>query len=71
MKHAELLRKIPKVDAVIGWLTEAGGIHTPPLPMETEAIQETLNFLRDEIFSGARQALPVKDELLALVMQRF
>ncbi|HWQ98723.1 MAG TPA: L-seryl-tRNA(Sec) selenium transferase [Clostridia bacterium] len=71
MKHAELLRKIPKVDAVIGWMTEADAIHTPPLPLETEAIQETLGFLRDEILSGVRQSLPAKEELIALVRYRL
>lgn len=71
MKHAELLRKIPKVDAVIAWMNDSGSVHTPPLPMETEAIQETLGFLRDEILSGARQALPNKDELILLVQHRL
>lgn len=71
MKHAELLREIPKVDAVIGWLTDAGGIHTPPLPMETEAIQETIGFLRDEILAGTRQTLPAKSEMIALVALRL
>lgn len=71
MKHAELLRKIPKVDAVIGWMTETGSMHVPPLPMETEAIQETLGFLRDEILSGARQSLPERDELIRLVQYRL
>jgi len=71
MKHAELLRKIPKVDAVIGRMTERSAIHTPPLPLETEAIQETLGFLRDEILSGLRQALPDRDELIQLVQLRL
>lgn len=71
MKHAELLRKIPKVDAVIGWMIDAGHIHTPPLPLETEAIQETLGFLRDEILSGVRRTLPDRDELIRFVQLRL
>ncbi len=71
MNQAELLRKIPKMDIVIAWMSEATIVHMPPLPMETEAIQETLGFLRDEILSGARQTMPAKEELVALTRYRL
>lgn len=71
MNQAELLRKIPKMDIVIAWMSEATIVHMPPLPLETEAIQETLGFLRDEILSGARQTMPAKEELVALTRYRL
>lgn len=71
MKHADLLRRIPKVDAVIGWLTEAAAVHTPPLPLEAEAIRETLDALREEILSGAAAELPERETLLERVRVRI
>jgi len=71
MKNADLLRRIPQVDAVIGWLADAGVIHIPPLPMEAEAVKETLNALREEILSGARAELPEREDLFAMVQQRM
>lgn len=69
MKHMDLLRKIPKVDVVIGWLADAGDIHTPPLPFETEAAQDTLNALREEIRAGLRQEMPGREALLEQIKQ--
>ncbi len=71
MKHAELLRRIPKVDALIGWLAEADAIHMPPLPLEMEAVRETLDALREEILSGACAELPAREALLQRVQMRL
>lgn len=71
MKNADLLRRIPQVDAVIGWLADAGVIHTPPLTIEAEEIKETINALREEILSGARAELPEREELFAMVQLRM
>ena len=71
MKNADLLRRIPQVDAVIGWLADAGVIHTPPLLMEAEAIKESINALREEILSDARAELPEREELFEMVQLRM
>ena len=71
MKHAELLRRIPKVDALIGWLAGADAIHMPPLPLEMEAVRETLDALREEILSGACAELPAREALLQRVQMRL
>lgn len=71
MAKEELLRSIPKVDVLLGRLTAAGAIHDPPYLIETEAVREVVDNIREEILSEAGAGLPSQEAVDRRVLQRI
>jgi len=66
----ELLRKLPKVDALLQVPALAGAAREYGERTVTEAVREELGELRREILAGTREALPEAEALCTAVVRR-